>query len=94
VFFRAREFTTAQHLLESMLFINRGGSPVLEYFDLVLAFVMSGLLFLIHYYMRQHTVKRLSESIPTWLFSILWALMIFLIVIAQGSGEQFIYFQF
>jgi len=25
---------------------------------------------------------------------ILWAVMLFLIAIAQGSGEQFIYFQF
>jgi alginate O-acetyltransferase complex protein AlgI len=94
VFFRAGDFKTAQQLLESMLFINREGLPVLEYFDLAIVFSITTLLFLIHYYMRQHTVKRLSDAIPSWLFSIIWALMIFLIVIAQGSGEQFIYFQF
>ncbi|RXR28885.1 MBOAT family protein [Flavobacterium piscinae] len=94
VFFRAREFSTAKYMIESMLFLHPEGVMVLEYFDLVKVFILVGILFLTHFYMRKHTVKMVSESIPNWLFSIVWAAMIFLIVIAQGSGEQFIYFQF
>jgi alginate O-acetyltransferase complex protein AlgI len=94
VFFRAGEFSTAINMIKSMLFLQPDGKVVLEYFDVIAVFAVTGLLFLIHYYMRNHTVKRLSESIPFWLFSMIWAVMIFLIVIAQGSGEQFIYFQF
>jgi alginate O-acetyltransferase complex protein AlgI len=94
VFFRAGEFSTALNMIKSMLFLQPDGKVVLEYFDVIAVFAVTGLLFLIHYYMRNHTVKRLSESIPVWLFSMIWAVMIFLIVIAQGSGEQFIYFQF
>ncbi|MBA4153504.1 MBOAT family O-acyltransferase [Flavobacterium sp.] len=94
VFFRAREFSTAQNMIESMLFLHPNGILVLEYFDLLKVFVLVGLLFLTHFYMRHHTVKMVSESVPNWLFSFVWAVMIFLIVIAQGSGEQFIYFQF
>lgn len=94
VFFRAREFSTAISRIESMLFLHPEGIEVLEYFDLLKVFILVGLLFLTHFYMRHHTVKMVSESIPNWLFSLVWATLIFLIVIAQGSGEQFIYFQF
>lgn len=94
VFFRAREFSTAKHMIESMLFLHPEGVMVLEYFDLLKVFILVGILFLTHFYMRKHTVKMVSESIPNWMFSIVWAAMIFFIVIAQGSGEQFIYFQF
>ena len=80
--------------IQSMLFLHPNGILVLEYFDLLKVFVLVGLLFLTHFYMRHHTVKMVSESVPNWLFSFVWAVMIFLIVIAQGSGEQFIYFQF
>ena len=81
-------------MIESMLFLHPEGVMVLEYFDLLKVFILVGILFLTHFYMRKHTVKMVSESIPNWMFSIVWAAMIFFIVIAQGSGEQFIYFQF
>jgi alginate O-acetyltransferase complex protein AlgI len=51
-------------------------------------------LFFTHWYMRRRTVKMVSENLPVWLFAIGWAAMVFLLMIAQGSGEQFIYFQF
>ena len=35
-----------------------------------------------------------SQKTASWVLGIVWAIMFFLIVIAQGSGEQFIYFQF
>ena len=94
VFFRAREFSTAKHMIESMLFMHPDGILLLEYFDLLKVFILVGLLFLTHFYMRHHTIKMVSESVPKWFFSFVWVVMIFLLVIAQGSGEQFIYFQF
>jgi len=94
VFFRAREFSTAKNMIESMLFIHSDGIMILEYFDLLKVFILVGALFLTHFYMRHHTVKMVSENVPNWIFSTFWAIMIFLLVIAQGSGEQFIYFQF
>jgi len=94
VFFRARSFGTARHMIESMLFLNPGGMMVLEYADLLKVFGLTGLLFSVHFYMRHHTVKMVASSVPAWLFSMVWAILVFLIVIAQGSGEQFIYFQF
>lgn len=94
VFFRANEFSTAKNMIESMLFLNPDGLLLLEYFDLLKVFILTALLFFNHWYMRRHTVKMVAGNLPVWLFASGWALMIFLLMIAQGSGEQFIYFQF
>lgn len=47
-----------------------------------------------HWLMRNSSLKELSLKTPAWILGIIWAIMFFLMVIAQGSGEQFIYFQF
>lgn len=94
VFFRAGDFSTARHMIESMLFLNPDGQLVLGYFDLLKVFTITTILFFTHWYMRKRTVKMVAQSLPTWLFATVWAIMMFLLVIAQGSGEQFIYFQF
>lgn len=52
------------------------------------------LLFLCHWFMRDTSVKEVSKKISPTLLVIVCAIMLFLIVIYQGSGEQFIYFQF
>jgi alginate O-acetyltransferase complex protein AlgI len=39
-------------------------------------------------------MEEVSKKTAPWVLGVAWALMFFLIVIAQGSGEQFIYFQF
>ncbi|WP_339630625.1 hypothetical protein [Bizionia echini] len=44
--------------------------------------------------MRNTSMKTVSQKISPILLGIVWAMMLFLIAISQGSGEQFIYFQF
>ena len=39
-------------------------------------------------------VKEVASKMSPALLGVGWAVMIFLILIAQGTGEQFIYFQF
>ncbi len=94
VFFRAKEFSTAINMVMSMLGLNEEGVKILERFDLVKVLVLSGILFLTHWFMRKHTVKELAIKINPWLLGLIWAILFMLICIAQGSGEQFIYFQF
>ncbi|WP_238987278.1 MBOAT family O-acyltransferase [Confluentibacter flavum] len=94
VFFRAREFKTAWDMIKSMFYLNPEGEKVLGSFDIVKVGVIIGLLFLCHWFMRNSSLKQVSEKIPPYVLGIVWAIMFFLIVIAQGSGEQFIYFQF
>jgi alginate O-acetyltransferase complex protein AlgI len=44
--------------------------------------------------MRNTSVKAVAEKTPVWILGVVRAMMFVLVAIAQGSGEQFIYFQF
>jgi len=94
VFFRARSFNTAQNILESMLFLNPGGLAIIGGFDLIKVFVLTTILFFCHWFMRNTKVETISQKTPSWLLGVIWAIMFVLIAVAQGTGEQFIYFQF
>lgn len=95
VFFRATDFSIASSMLSSMLFLNDvEGIKLLSGFIILKVFVIIGLTFSCHWYMRNRKVKNVAETMSPWLLGLLWAVMLFLIAIAQGSGEQFIYFQF
>jgi len=94
VFFRAREFSTAMDMLGSMFFINSGGEKVLQQLDIVKTFVVVTILFLVHWMMRDTSVKDVAAKTKWWIIGIAWAIMLFLLIISQASGEQFIYFQF
>ncbi|MGB5822315.1 MAG: MBOAT family O-acyltransferase [Saonia sp.] len=94
VFFRAREFVTAKNMIASMLLMNGDGIKVLGTFDIIKVCTLIGLLFICHWVMRNTNLKEVGQKTPPWLLGVAWASMFFLIAIAQGSGEQFIYFQF
>ncbi len=63
-------------------------------FQIMQALTVVSLLFLTHWLMRDTNVKEVASKASPTLLGIGWAVMIFLILIAQGTGEQFIYFQF
>ncbi len=94
VFFRAREFDTAWNMIQSMLYLNPDGTKVLQTFDIIKVLTLIAVLFICHWFMRNTSVKEVSKKISPSILAVLWAIMFFFIVIAQGSGEQFIYFQF
>ena len=94
VFFRAREFSTAKNMLSSMFWMNPNGMKILETFDIIKVLTLIGLLFICHYIMRNTSLKEVSLKISPIVLGIIWAFMFFIIAISQGSGEQFIYFQF
>lgn len=94
VFFRAREFSTAKNMISSMLFMNSDGEKIIETFEVIKVLVVISLLFICHWLMRNTSMKAVSEKTNPWILGVVWAVMFFLIAIAQGSGEQFIYFQF
>ncbi|WP_340075861.1 MBOAT family O-acyltransferase [Leptobacterium sp. I13] len=94
VFFRATEFKTAANMLSSMFLINVEGNKIVDTFDLLKVFIVITLLFLCHWWMRNTSVKDVAEKTAPWALGIGWGIMIVLIFLAQGSGEQFIYFQF
>ena len=94
VFFRARSFETAWNMIKSMFYMQTDGIKILGTFDVIKVCTVVGALFLCHWVMRNTSMKAVAEKTPSWLLGVGWAVMIFLILISQGSGEQFIYFQF
>jgi alginate O-acetyltransferase complex protein AlgI len=94
VFFRARQFETAKHMISSMFYLNPDGEKILQLFDIVKVLILVTLLFLCHWFMRNTSVKEVSKKISPIVLALVWTVMFVLIAIAQGSGEQFIYFQF
>lgn len=93
VFFRAREFETAKNMLASMFGLN-DGAKILQSFDIIKVFTVITILFICHWVMRNTSMKAVSLKTPPVVLGIVWAILFVLICIAQGSGEQFIYFQF
>lgn len=93
VFFRAREFSTAKNMLASMFGLHEG-EKILQSFDIIKVFTVITILFICHWLMRNTSMKAVSLKTPPIVLGIVWALLFMLICIAQGSGEQFIYFQF
>jgi alginate O-acetyltransferase complex protein AlgI len=94
VFFRARSFDIAWNMIKSMFYMQTNGENILDTFSIIKVCTVVGILFLCHWLMRNSSMKELSQKISPWVLGVFWAIMIFLIVIAKGSGEQFIYFQF
>ena len=47
-----------------------------------------------HWLMRSRTLEAVIARTPAMLVGVVWALMAFAIVIVQGDGSAFIYFQF
>jgi len=94
VFFRAKDFISSKEILSSMFFMNPEGKKILGIAEISkVGFVITA-LFLSHWIMRNSSMKSVGEKTPSWALGTGWAILFFLICLAQGSGEQFIYFQF
>ena len=57
------------------------------------AAIVAGIVFA-HWMMRGRTLESAIARTPAPMVSAVWALMAFAIIIAQGTGNAFIYFQF
>jgi len=94
VFFRAKTFAKAWDVLKGMLALNGSAKPILETYYIVSVFVIVAAIVLVHWFMRARTLESVVARTPAAAVSLVWALLAFAIVIAQGSGSAFIYFQF
>lgn len=94
VFFRSPDFSTAINMLTSMFMLNSDGEKVLPYLDIYIVFIITVVVFLSHWFMRNTSLKKIAVKLPWWGLGIIWGLMLLFLAISQGSSEQFIYFQF
>lgn len=94
VFFRAPDFATAGRLLAAMFGVIPVRITVLSTMDLLRVFAVMIPLVLIHWRMRDTHVVTVASRAPWWVLGSVWAAMLILILLAQESGDSFIYFQF
>ena len=77
-----------------MFLMNPEGEKVLGLAEIGKVGIVITVLFLCHWMMRNSSMSAVSKKTPSWVLGIGWGILFFLICLAQGSGEQFIYFQF
>lgn len=94
VFFRAQDFPQAGSLVMSMLGMGTDVTAVLPTIYMIEVTVVTISMLLVHLYMRNRTLEGVVKNSPTWLLGTIWGFMLFTIIITQGSGDAFIYFQF
>ncbi|HEU0111630.1 MAG TPA: MBOAT family O-acyltransferase [Flavisolibacter sp.] len=94
VFFRANDFSTAWRLLRSMFGFVENGAVLLSTLDILRVSVITILLVLTHWFMRNTNVLALTQKTKWWATGLAWAIMLILLVVSQKSSDSFIYFQF
>jgi len=94
VFFRAKTFDKAWTVLRGMAGTNTAAMPILSSFSLIAVAAIVGGLVLTHWFMRARTLESVVARVHPVAVCAVWGLLAFAIVIAQGSGAAFIYFQF
>jgi alginate O-acetyltransferase complex protein AlgI len=94
VFFRAHTFGKAWIVLRGMFGGNGHTEPILHTAQLVMTLLIVAGLVAAHWIMRRQTLESMLERVPAIPMSAALGSMVFAIVIAQGAGNAFIYFQF
>jgi len=94
VYFRAADFGTAWRLTRSMTGFTSGGALVLPTHYVVQTIVITLGMLVVHWTMRNRSVEEVAARTPWPVVGLVWAAMAFAIVITQGGGNAFIYFQF
>ena len=94
VFFRASTFTKAWDLLRSMFGFVHNGEAMLTTLAIIKVLVIILIMVIAHWMMRNTKVVDLIPKLSWWLFGIIWAIILLLLIWSQESGSSFIYFQF
>jgi len=94
VFFRAKSLGAAMTMLAAMAGLHADAAAVLPTVKILETVVcITGVLFT-QWYMRDKTLEDLVTQSSPRLVAAAWACMAFAIIITQGRGDAFIYFQF
>ena len=94
VFFRANDFGSAVRMLLCMAGVITQGPKMLSTPDMIKVAIVTVSLIVIHWFMREKSLKEVFSRLPWWLFGTVWAIMLILVVLTQRSTSSFIYFQF
>jgi alginate O-acetyltransferase complex protein AlgI len=94
VFFRSTTFEGAARVLSGMFGLAPDADPVLPTIYMIkVAAIVTGIL-VVQWLMRNVSLEAVAARAPWWLTGLVAGAMLFTVIVAQGSGEAFIYFQF
>ena len=94
VFFRAGDFSSAKLMLLSMFGVIQGGAQIVATLEIFKVLVVIAALVTTHWIHRSIALETAAERLPGWAHGLIWGGMLTLILLAQGSDNAFIYFQF
>ena len=94
VFFRAPDFAAAGSLLRDMAGADLSAPPIIATVPLVLAAVAMAAMLTLHWRMRDADLEGVVSRQPAWLIGAVIGVMATAVILAQGEGGAFIYFQF
>ncbi|MFN0024188.1 MAG: MBOAT family O-acyltransferase [Parvularculaceae bacterium] len=94
VFFRAQNFGDATTFLASMAGLAPDPKKVLYLNEIVPALIVIAGMVATHWRMRETTMEAVIAKTPAIVIGAALTVMLFLLVITQGSDSAFIYFQF
>ncbi|HTU62692.1 MAG TPA: MBOAT family O-acyltransferase [Polyangiales bacterium] len=93
VFFRAKDLPQAAMVLASMLGAIPA-TPVLSSVNVAQVVLVTSALIGSHIVLRDRRLEDAARVLPAPLLTLAWSGMLFAIVLTQGGGDAFIYFQF
>jgi alginate O-acetyltransferase complex protein AlgI len=94
VFFRAENFGGAARMLAGMFGFAPDATAVLPTIHMIKTGVIVAGIVTAQWLMRKRALEDVVSRTPWWLTGLVCAAMLFAVIITQGSGEAFIYFQF
>ncbi len=94
VFFRATNFGGAALILGAMAGKIPVGEALLSGREILQVSLVIFGLWLVQWRLRDTSLEAALERKPAWLIGATWTLMLGAIILTQGSGNAFIYFQF
>ncbi len=94
VFFRAADFGEASAVLTGMVGGNAAAPARLPLVDILAVCAITVGLVGTHWAMRDRPLSSVLASVPRPVLAAGWALMILAVMVEQGQGNAFIYFQF
>jgi alginate O-acetyltransferase complex protein AlgI len=94
VFFRAADFPSAARIIKGMFGAVPAGDAILTTRQILQVLLVTVGLLIAHWRLRDSTLEAAVARWPSWLLVSVWTVMAFAIVLTQGNGNAFIYFQF
>lgn len=94
VFFRAADFPAAAMILGAMAGKIPVGEAILSGREILQVSLVIAGLWLVQWRLRDTSLEAAVARQPAWLVGAVWTLMLGGIILTQGSGNAFIYFQF